>query len=184
MPIAETKESPIVMILPLIILAIGAVSAGYYFKDLFIGNQSLYWKNSIFFLEYLKLENIPIWIILVTPTLVILAIPISYYIFIKDKSILEGVKKSNIPLYNFLYNKWYIDEVYNFIFIEPIKKIGNFFWIRGDQKIIDRYGPDGISKLIKFISNKALQFQTGYIYDYAFVMLIGLSALITYLILN
>ena len=98
MPIAETKESPIVMILPLIILAIGAVSARYYFKDLFIGNQSLYWKNSIFFLEYLKLENIPIWIILVTPTLVILAIPISYYIFIKDKSILEGVKKSNIPL--------------------------------------------------------------------------------------
>ena len=184
MPIAETKESPIVMILPLIILAIGAVSAGYYFKDLFIGNQSFYWKNSIFFLEYLKLENIPIWIILVTPTLVILAIPISYYIFIKDKSILEGVKKSNIPLYNFLYNKWYIDEVYNFIFIEPIKKIGNFFWIRGDQKIIDRYGPDGISKLIKIISNKALQFQTGYIYDYAFVMLIGLSALITYLILN
>ena len=85
---------------------------------------------------------------------------------------------------NFLYNKWYIDEVYNFIFIEPIKKIGNFFWIRGDQKTIDRYGPDGISKLIKFISNKALQFQTGYIYDYAFVMLIGLSALITYLILN
>ena len=91
-------------------------------------------RTQFSFLEYLKLENIPIWIILVTPTLVILAIPISYYIFIKDKSILEGLKKSNIPLYNFLYNKWYIDEVYNFIFIEPIKKIGNFFWIRGDQK--------------------------------------------------
>ena len=101
MPIAE-KESPIVMILPLIILAIGAVSAGYYFKDLFIGNQSLYWKNSIFFLEYLKLENIPIWIILVTPTLVILAIPISYYIFIKRYVDFRGVKKSNIPLYNFI----------------------------------------------------------------------------------
>ena len=89
-------------------------SAGYYFKDLFIGNNTLFWKELNFLFKYLKLENIPIWIILITPTFVILSIPISYYIFIKDKSILEGVKKSNIPLYNFLLNKWYIDEIYDF----------------------------------------------------------------------
>ncbi len=183
-PIEKTHESPLVMIVPLIFLAIGALSAGYLFKELFVGNQSNYWGESIFFLDYLKLENIPLWIILITPILVTVAIPISYYIFVKDKTILEGVKKSNLPLYNFLLNKWYIDEIYDFIFVEPIKKIGNFFWKKGDQNTIDRYGPDGISKIIKFISNKALQFQTGYIYDYAFVMLIGLSALITYLILN
>ena len=64
------------------------------------------------------------------------------------------------------------------------KKIGLFLWKKGDQNTIDRFGPDGISKIVKFISNKAVQFQSGYIYDYAFVMLIGLSALITYLILN
>ena len=103
---------------------------------------------------------------------------------IKDKTILECVKNSNLPLYNFLLKKWYIDEIYDFIFIKPLKKIGVFFWKKGDQDTIDRYGPDGISKFIKFISNKAIQFQSGYIYDYAFVMLIGLSALITYLILN
>ena len=99
-----------------------------YLKNYLIGNQSDYWRDSILFLNYLKLENIPLWIILITPILVISAIPISYLIFIKDKTILEGMKKSNKPLYDFLLNKWYIDEIYNFLFIEPTKRIGNFFW--------------------------------------------------------
>jgi len=123
-------------------------------------------------------------VILITPIIIAIAIPISYHLYIKDKSILEGLKNSNLPLYNFLLNKWYIDEIYDFIFIKPLKKTGVFFWKKGDQDTIDRFGPDGISKIIKYISNKAVQFQSGYIYDYAFVMLIGLSALITYLILN
>jgi len=83
-----------------------------------------------------------------------------------------------------LLHKWYFDELYESIFIKPIKKIGSFFWKKGDQGIIDRFGPDGISKIVKMLSNKAGQFQTGYIYDYAFVMLIGLSILLTYLILH
>ena len=183
-PIEKTHESPLVMIIPLIILAIGALLAGYFFKDLFIGNNSTFWNESILFLDFVKLENIPIWLIIITPTIITLAIPLSYFLYIKDKTILDGVKNSNLPLYNFLLKKWYIDEVYDFIFIKPLKKIGVFFWKKGDQDTIDRFGPDGISKFIKFISNKAIQFQSGYIYDYAFVMLIGLSALITYLILN
>ena len=77
----------------------------------------------------------------------------------------------------------YFDEVYNFIFIRPIKKAGLFFWRRGDIKIIDRYGPDGLSKLVKIISDKTLNFQSGYLYHYAFLMLIGLSILLTYFIL-
>ena len=183
-PIEKTHESPLVMIIPLVILAIGALLAGYFFKDLFIGNNSTYWNESILFLDFVKLENIPLWLIIITPTIITLAIPLTYFLYIKDKTILDGVKNSNLPLYNFLLKKWYIDEVYDFIFIKPLKKIGVFFWKKGDQDTIDRYGPDGISKFIKFISNKAIQFQSGYIYDYAFVMLIGLSALITYLILN
>ena len=172
------------MIIPLIILAIGALITGYVFKGLLIGNNSSFWGDSILFLEFVKLENIPLWLILITPVLILIAIPISYYLFIANKNILEGVKNSNLPLYKFLLNKWYIDEIYNYIFIEPLKKLGLFFWKKGDLNTIDKYGPDGISKLIKFISNKAVQLQSGYIYDYAFVMLIGLSALITYLILN
>ena len=89
-----------------------------------------------------------------------------------------------MPLYNFLANKWYIDEFYELILVKPVKKIGSFLWKKGDLGTIDRFGPDGISKLVKMISNKAGRFQTGFIYDYAFVMLIGLSILLTYLIIN
>ena len=89
-----------------------------------------------------------------------------------------------MPLYNFLLNKWYIDEFYENIFVNPLKKIGLFFWKKGDLGTIDKFGPDGISKIVKMISNKAGKFQTGFIYDYAFVMLIGLTTLLTYLILN
>ena len=76
-------------------------------------------------------------------------------------------------------NKWYFDEIYNLIFVKTTKSIGSFFWKSGDIKTIDRFGPDGISKIVKIISNKATKFQSGYIYDYALVMLIGLSLLLT-----
>ena len=91
--------------------------------------------------------------------------------------------ETNKPLYNFLVNKWYFDELYNVIFIQSSKKIGLFFWKIIDGKIIDRFGPDGISSLIKNLSLKANKFQSGYIYQYAFMMLLGFSALLTFLIL-
>ena len=181
----ETHESPLVMLIPLVFLAFGAIFSGYLFKDLLIGSESkTFWHNSIFFLQEVSHEHPPLWLLLFTPILVLAAIPISYYLFIKNGKILEKFKNNNKLIYNFLLNKWYIDEVYEFIFVNPIKKIGLFFWKKGDENTIDRFGPDGISKIIKLISNKAVQFQSGYIYDYAFVMLIGLSLLITYLILN
>ena len=80
-----------------------------------------------------------------------------------------------MPLYIFLLNKWYVDELYEKIFVNPAKKLGSFFWKKGDIGIIDKFGPDGISKIIKIISNKTGRLQTGFIYDYAFVMLLGLS---------
>ncbi len=184
-PINKTHESPLIMLIPLFFLGIGAIFSGYFFKEMFIGNlNNIFWKESIFFLKEIKHDYIPLWLLLSTPVLVIVAIPISYYYFIYNQNILENFKKTNMPLYNFLLNKWYIDELYDYLFVNPLKKIGKFFWKKGDEDTIDRFGPDGISKVIKFFSNKAVQFQSGYIYDYAFVMLIGLSALITYLILN
>ena len=183
--IDETHESPLIMIVPLFFLSAGALLAGFIFKETFIGHDSNnFWQTSILFLNEIKHDHIPLWLLLVTPILVITAIPISFYYFISNTKILDGFKKTNLPLYNFLLNKWYIDELYDSIFIKPIKKIGLIFWKIGDQRIIDRFGPDGISKIVKIISNKAGRFQTGYIYDYAFVMLIGLSILLTYLILH
>ena len=183
--IKDVKESPMIMILPLIILSMGAIFSGYFFKDLLIGDESNnFWLNSIFFLETVLHDKIPLWFLLLTPVLVISAIPLSYFLYVKNQNILEKLKEKNKMLYKFLLNKWYIDEIYEFTLISPIKKIGSFFWKKIDENTIDRFGPNGISKIIKLISNKAVQFQSGYIYDYAFVMLVGLSALITYLILN
>ncbi len=183
--IEETHESPLVMLIPLFFLAIGAIFCGFLFKEILIGHHSNdFWLTSIFFLEEIKHDNIPIWFLLLTPCLVVLAIPLSYYYFISNTKVLDSFKTTNLPLYNFLLNKWYIDELYDVTIVAPAKKIGSFFWKKGDLGTIDRFGPDGISKLVKFVSDKAGKFQTGFIYDYAFVMLIGLSILLTYLILN
>ena len=98
--------------------------------------------------------------------------------------ILEEFKNTNLPLYNFLLNKWYIDEFYDKAFVNPSKKLGLFLWKFFDVKLIDGFGPDGISALIKKLSLKANKFQSGYIYQYAFIMLLGFSALLTFLIVK
>ena len=184
--IEQMHESPTVMLLPLIILSLGAIFAGFLFKDLFIGHggENHFWGESIKFLNPLSTEHPPLWIVLTTPILVILSIPISYYLFVKNKEIPNWFANSNKPIYNFLVNKWYFDELYNLIFVQFSKKIGLYFWKVFDVKIIDRFGPDGISSLIKNLSIKASKFQTGFIYQYAFMILLGFSALLTFLILN
>ncbi len=183
--IDNVHESPLVMLIPLILLSIGAIGSGFLFKDLFIGHEVsyLFWKNSILFLEPLSQEHPPKWILLMTPTLVVISIPISFYLFVKNKFISEIIAENNKPIYNFLKNKWYFDEFYEYIFVKPVKKIGFFLWKKIDGSVIDRFGPDGISNLIKFLSLKAVKFQSGFIYQYAFIMLIGFSILLTLLIL-
>ena len=183
--INDTHESPFVMLVPLIFLSIGAVFSGYFFKETFIGHRSNdFWQTSVFFLNEIKHDVIPLWFLLTTPLIVLISIPISFYLYIINPKVLEDFKNTNMPLYDFLLNKWYIDELYIKIFVNPTKKIGSFFWKKGDIGVIDKFGPDGISKLVKIISNKTGRLQTGFIYDYAFVMLLGLSILLTYLILK
>jgi NADH-quinone oxidoreductase subunit L len=184
--IEEMHESPMVMILPLVVLSIGAIFAGFFFKELFIGfdGENNFWGESIKFLNPLSIDHPPFWIILITPILVVLSIPISYYLFVKNKKIPLWFAEANKPLYNFFVNKWYFDELYNAIFIQSSKKIGFFFWKKIDINIIDRFGPDGISSLIKNLALKASKFQSGFIYQYAFMMLLGFSALLTFLIVR
>ena len=177
------EESPLIMLAPSCLLALGAIAAGGLFKDIFIGQDTNFWSNSILFLQTTHHEHIPIWLLIITPLITVLTIPSAYYLFLKNERVLKKFVLKNQSLYNFLLNKWYFDELYIFIFVEPIKKIGLFFWKKGDVDTIDRYGPDGLSKLVKIISDKAINFQSGYLYHYAFVMLIGFSILLTYLIL-
>jgi NADH-quinone oxidoreductase subunit L len=184
--IEETHESPLVMLIPLVILSIGAIFAGFLFKDLFIGHgeENLFWAESIKFLKPLSVEHPPTWFLLLTPCLVLSSIPIAYYLFVKNKELSNDIANMNKPLYKFLVNKWYFDELYNVIFINPSKKLGLFFWKFCDGKLIDGFGPDGISSFIKKCSIKASKFQSGFIYQYAFVMLLGFSALLTFLIVK
>ena len=181
--LSSIHESSLSMLIPSCLLAVGAIITGALFKDLFIGTDSNFWNNSILFLQSIEHKHLPSWLLYSTPTLVVLAIPISYYLFIENEKILKNFILNNQKIYNFLVNKWYFDELYNLIFIEPIKKIGLFFWKKGDINTIDRYGPDGLSRLVKIISNMAINFQSGYLYHYAFVMLVGVSILLTYFIL-
>jgi len=184
--IEEIHESPVIMILPLIVLAIGAIFVGFLFKDLFIGHGDInnFWGESIKFLNPLSTDHPPLWIILITPILVLFSIPTTYYLFIKNKHIPSQIVKFNKPLYNFLVNKWYFDELYDVVFIKPSKKMGLFFWKIIDIQIIDKFGPDGLSLFVKNLSFRATKFQSGFIYQYAFMILIGLSALLTFLILQ
>ncbi len=184
--INSMHESPMVMLTPLFILAIGAIGSGFFFKDLFIGYESSFefWGQSIKFLKPISDNHPPFWFLLLTPILVTILIPFSYYLFVKNKNLVNQIVYTNQPLYNFLRNKWYFDELYDFLFVKSSKNLGNFFWKKIDGSIIDKFGPDGISKLIKKLSIKAVKLQNGFIYQYAFVMLIGFSILLTFLIIK
>ncbi len=184
--IKDLHESPLVMLIPLVLLSIGALFSGMFFKEIFIGAESsqLFWKDSIIFLEPLSRDHPPLWFLLLTPSFVIISIPFSYYLFLKKKSIIEQIVKINYPLYIFLKKKWYFDELYDLIFVKSFKNLGNFFWRKIDNLIIDRFGPDGISNIIKKFSLYAVKFQSGFIYQYAFIMLLGFSILLTFLIIK
>ena len=183
--IDSIHESPYVMLVPLTVLAIGSIFAGFFFKELFIGQYASnnFWSDSIKFLSPISTDHPPLWIVYFTPVIVVLSIPIAYYLFVKNKDITNWLVNENKPLYNFLINKWYFDELYEYLFVRTFKRIGIFFWKNIDLKIIDRFGPDGIANLIKKLSVRAVKFQSGYIYQYAFIMLLGFSALLTYLII-
>jgi len=184
--VKDLHESPLVMLIPLFLLSVGALFSGMFFKEIFIGAESsqLFWKDSIMFLEPLSKDHPPLWFLLLTPSFVIISIPFSYYLFLKKKLIIEQIVKINYPLYVFLKKKWYFDELYDFIFVKSFKNLGNFFWRKIDNLIIDRFGPDGISNIIKKFSLYAVKFQSGFIYQYAFIMLLGFSILLTFLIIK
>ena len=182
----ETHESPLTMLIPLILLSVGAIFAGFTFKELFLGHEGVnsFWQQSIFFLKPLSNEHPPFWFLILTPVLVISSIPVAYYLFVKNKNLPKQLANANKPLYQFLINKWYFDELYDFIIIRPSKKFGLFLWKFFDIKLIDGLGPDGISTFIKKCSLKANKFQSGFIYQYAFIMLLGFTALLTFLIVK
>ena len=178
-------ESPMVMLAPLGILAAGAIAAGFLFKNLFIGHdQAGFWRQSLStgsdnpILE--QMHHVPDWVVY-SPTVMMAAgfviAAICYLALPWLPRVLARVFK---PIYLFLYNKWYFDEIYDFIFVRPALWLGRVLWKQGDGAVIDGIGPDGIAARVIDITNRVVKLQSGYVYHYAFAMLIGVAALITW----
>ena len=185
----HVHESPIVMLIPLFVLALGAIFSGWYFYNDFVGyNWKEFWGNSIFISEKHKAfklaHYVPLWVKYLPIFLAILGILCAYLFYVLNPNLPKILSKKFSLIYNLFFNKWYFDELYDYLFVKSFIKLGNFFWKKGDEGTIDRFGPNGISNLVKNISSKSIIIQSGYIYHYAFAMLIGLVVLITWLLMN
>jgi NADH-quinone oxidoreductase subunit L len=178
----KVHESPNVMLIPLLLLAVGALFFGFLFRTYFIGDLSdSFWNNSIAIHQH-EHHHIPFYILYLPVFLGVLGFILAWYMYLKNTKLPNAIATMNSPIYNFLLNKWYFDELYHYIFIIPAKALGNFFWKIVDGSIIDRFGPNGIANSVLKISSKAKSMQTGFIYHYAFAVLIGLSFFITYFV--
>ncbi|NNC60081.1 MAG: NADH-quinone oxidoreductase subunit L [Erythrobacter sp.] len=184
-------ESPWSMLVPLIVLTVGAIFAGYVFKYPFIDGSTEgvdpngFWGNSIYFNEGLihALHVVPLWVKLTATVVMLLGFVIAWMAYIRDTSIPAKAAKQLGPVYDFLFNKWYFDELYNTIFVKPAFWIGRKFWKIIDIGVIDRFGPDGAAWVVMQGSGAAKRFQSGYLYSYALVMLLGIVAAITWVLL-
>lgn len=183
MSFEKVHESGPVMLIPLLLLAVGAIFSGYVFHEIFIGEKTEFWGKAIFFLNHVEHGHPPMWLIILVPTLVISSIPLSFILFLKRKEIVESFVSTNKPIHTFLVKKWYFDELYDLIFVRTFRNIGTFLWQKGDVNTIDGYGPDGIARVVKKISERTSKVQSGYLYHYATVILVGLSLIITFLII-
>ncbi len=176
------------MLVPLALLAIGAIFSGWYFHEWFIGAETGggFWKGSLAFNEHLMhaMHEVPIWVKYSATAVMLAGFGIAWMAYIKDTSIPARFTATFSGLYQFLLNKWYWDELYDLLFVRPSLWIGRQFWQRGDIGTIDRFGPHGAAELVQQGSKLAARFQSGYLYSYAFVMLLGLVGLATWMIVQ
>ena len=181
----HAHESPLVMLLPLVPLAIGAVFAGWFAFDWFGGEgREAFWGKAIFVLgghdSVGAAEKIP-EIEKLLPILVVLPAVFLAYVFYMWKPEWPGkVARALGAIYRLVYNKYYFDEIYNALFVRPARCLGNIFWKRGDDGFIDRFGPDGFAGMAVRLAQRASALETGYVYHYAFAMVIGIAAFVTW----
>ena len=177
---APAHESPWVMLVPLFVLAAGAVAAGAIFAPYFLGEHAqAFWRGAIP-LAHGEHHAFPAWVIWAPFTVTALGF-IGAVIFYLWKT---GAAKAlaSGPVWAFLYNKWYFDEIYEFVFVKGARAVGDLFWKIGDQKIIDGLGPDGLAAASRFTSRQFRRLQTGFVYHYSFLMLVAAVAFGAYAI--
>jgi len=182
--LAHAHEPPWTMGVPLVLLALGALLLGVLFAHFFIGEgQAEFWRGSIVTHEAAHHEA-PDWVMLAPTLAMALGFAAAWYFYITNPLVPFGLSKRFRGAYLFLLNAWYFDALYDAIFVRPAMRLGRFLWKTGDGTIIDGIGPDGVSARVIDIANRAIKLQSGYIYHYAFAMLIGVAALITYFLFS
>jgi NADH-quinone oxidoreductase subunit L len=182
---AHVHESPMIMIVPLLVLAVGAVFAGFIGYEYFAGSKmAAFWKDALLVLpQHNTIEaahHVPFWVkalpIIIAPA----GIALAYYMYIARPGLPGALARTHEPVYKFLLNKWYFDELYDLLFVRPAHWIGYGLWKGGDGYVIDGFGPDGLSAMTIRLARRAGRLQTGYVYHYAFAMLIGVVGLVSW----
>ncbi len=176
-------EAPLTMLIPIGVLAAGSLLAGFPFKEIFAGpGVEEFFRESIKMSPHIieDMEKIPETIKLLPTAMMALGFVVAWLFYIRRPYMPVELARQHQMLYQFLLNKWYFDELYDLIFVRPTKWLGRFLWKVGDGRIIDGLGPDGISARVLDVTRNVVRLQTGYLYHYAFAMLIGVAGLITW----
>jgi NADH-quinone oxidoreductase subunit L len=177
-------EAPLTMLVPIGVLSIGSIAAGFAFKGLFVSPTGVeeFFRESVKMNPHIleDMEQMPHLLGYLPFVMMVLGFAVAYLFYIRRPYLPVELANQQPLLYQFLLNKWYFDELYDFIFVRPAKRIGYFLWKVGDGKIIDGFGPDGVSSRVLDVTRNVVKLQTGYLYHYAFAMLIGVAGLITW----
>jgi NADH-quinone oxidoreductase subunit L len=181
----KPHESPLVMLIPLAVLSLGAVAAGFAFKEAFIGHDyEHFWKSALFTGKdnhiLHAMHEVPKWVVWSPFFAMLIGFLLALYMYVLRPDVPGKLAAANPVLYKFLLNKWYFDEIYDFLFVKPAMWLGRFLWKKGDGAVIDGLGPDGVSARVVDVTNRVVRLQTGYVYHYAFAMLIGVAGLVTW----
>ena len=177
----KIHESPLVMTLPLIFLAVGALFAGKLGYEFFGGeSMNAFWGTALLVLkENTTIEaaaGVPLWVVLLPTIMFIFGTSLAFYFYLLKPDLPKMLSSKFSGIYQFLLNKWYFDELYDLLFVRSAFRFGHALWKKGDGAVIDGLGPDGISSMVRRLSGQAVRLQSGFLYHYAFAMMIGLIA--------
>ena len=178
-------ESPLSMLIPIGLLALGAVLAGQIWHGIFVDAERApeFWRGSVAFSQHLAhAAHEGLWVKL-TPTIVMLiGLWIAWHNYIRHPGAAARFVATFPAVHQFVLNKWYFDELYDVLFVRPALWLGRLFWKGGDVGIIDRFGPHGAAYAVGIGNRWTARLQSGYLYSYALVMLLGLIGAATWAI--
>jgi NADH-quinone oxidoreductase subunit L len=183
----KPHESPWVMLVPLLLLSVGAIAAGFLFEPFFTGHhENEFWRGAIFTGEHNHVlhdaHGVPTWVKWSPLVLTLIGTFAAFWLYVLKEGMARRMADRGGVIHGFLYNKWYVDEVYDFIFVKGAKALGDFFWKIVDVRIIDGLGPNGAAWASLKSAGRLAKIQSGYVYHYAFVMLLGVAGLLAFAI--